>query len=131
MSYTLAPTRVTSADPVTSAGRGTTSALAAVRGLPVDWDTEKLRYELDCLSAGQADRTIKTRLCSIRSMALKLGTAGPDEVTRNGMARYFAAEIRRRTGAGRHPLRRLPVVLAVVGKGASGCLADGGHQAAR
>ena len=100
MSHKLALTRATSAGPVTSAGRGTTSALAAERGLPVDWDIMIDHYELDCLSAGQTDRTIRTRLCSVRSMARKLATHGPAEVTKNDMVAYFATELRRRTGAG-------------------------------
>ena len=66
-----------------------------------DWRNAILLYELTCEGEGQARRTIQTRLCSVRSMARKLGTAGPAEVTKNAMVAYLAAEVRRRKGAGK------------------------------
>ena len=88
----LARTRATSASPARSAGRGTTSALAAVRGMAVDWESEILLYELTCQSAGQSGRTVLTRLCSIRSMARKLATSGPRQVRKADMVAYLAID---------------------------------------
>jgi site-specific recombinase XerD len=69
--------------------------------MPTDvWRNAILLYELTCQGEGQSERTIRTRLCSVRSMACKLGTAGPAEITKNAMVAYLAAEVRRRKGAG-------------------------------
>jgi site-specific recombinase XerC len=65
-----------------------------------DWRNAILLYQLTCEGEGHAERTVRTRLCSVRSMARKLGTAGPAEVTKNAMVAYLAAEVRRRKGAG-------------------------------
>ena len=67
------------------------------------WDEALALYELDRMSAGQSDKTIRIRLASahvmIRGLAA-MGVTDPGEVTRAHMLAYLAKERRRRAGAG-------------------------------